>query len=63
MADKYGGELANPQRVSNYKEYDSEFADYRKSMELTDIKSFERREHISRASMQLQNVQGYQSCN
>ena len=37
----------NPQRVLNYNEYDSEFADYRKPMELTDIKIFERREHIS----------------
>ena len=47
LTDKYGGDLHDPQRVSNYKEYDSEFADYRKPMELTDIKIFERREHIS----------------
>ena len=47
LADKYGGEFDNPARASNYYHYESEFADYRKPMELSDIKTFERREHIS----------------
>ena len=47
LADKYGGEFHDPAYASNYYQYESEFADYRKPMELSDIKTFERREHIS----------------
>ena len=46
-ADKYGGELVNPEYASNYYQYENEFSDYLKPMELSEIKSFEHREHIS----------------
>ena len=42
LADKYGGVPDHSERVLNYNEYECEFADNRKPMELTDINIFEK---------------------
>ena len=47
LIHKYGSGLANPERPCNYYRYDDEFTNYRRSMELSDIKNFEKRELIS----------------